>query len=78
MRNEYYMVIEMKTGGKLSLRFYNTERNMNKVFYSLAVASVGSDIKTCGLFLRHKDPRNVSMVIKDERINYFEVKNANA
>lgn len=75
MRNEYYLAIETKTRGKLVLCFYNTERNMNKVFYSLAVASVGSDIKSCGLFLRHHDPRNVSIVVKDERVNYFEVKN---
>lgn len=75
MRSEYYLVIERKNAQRMVLQFHTTERNVNKVFYALAIAAGGSDMKSCSLFLRHNDPRNVSIVIKDKRINYFEVKN---
>lgn len=75
MRSDYYLVIERKNAQRMVLQFHTTERNVNKVFYALAIASVGSDIKSCSLFLRHKDSRNVSIIIKDERVNHFEVKN---
>lgn len=75
MRSDFYLVVERKNVQRMVLQFHTTERNVNKVFFALAIASVGSDIKSCSLFLRHKDPRNASIVIKDERINHFEVKN---
>ena len=77
MKNDYLLRLEFDENDGCVLNFRCTRSQVDKVFFALAFASAGSNIRAGSLSLKHPAKSGISLMCRYEKLNEFKVGSGN-